>query len=55
MDDIKFQIYLFVTEYWKYIFSDRILDISNIKIIDPISLEEEEAISIDINNIEIDE
>lgn len=55
MNDIKFKIYLFVTEYWKYIFSDRILDISNIKIIDPISQQEEDAISIDINNIDIEE
>ena len=55
MDDIKFKIYLFVKEYWKYIFSDKILDISNIKIIDDISQQDEESMSLEIYNIDIDE
>lgn len=54
MEDIKYNIYTFVLEYWKYLFTDRTLDISNIKLIDPISEKEEEEIQIEIQNNYLD-
>ena len=42
-------------EYWKYLFTDRTLDISNIKLIDPILEKEEEEIQIEIQNNYLDD